>query len=274
MVVYGGAPLAGRLVEPMPTTWRHVLVWGGLRGSLSMVLILSLPQELPGRSLLVSMVFGVVAGSLFLQGLTIGPLLSRLGLRTGASRRRDYEVARLDAMAAHDAMRALDRLSHPLVGQVTSQLREVYRARLDAAEARSAEARHGADVVDEQLIEGLQELLRIERETSATPLRPGSSPPTWRGPQAELVARHGRSSRRSTAGPARRRRCSTGCAPPRGRARASPRGRAPPWPTARPRRACPRGTRHAVADDERGRERADAVLPGHVGLDVVEHGVG
>jgi monovalent cation:H+ antiporter, CPA1 family len=164
VVVYTGVPIGARFVEPMPTAWRHVLVWGGLRGSLSMVLILALPVAFPGRTLLVSLVFGVVAASLFLQGLTIGPLLSRLGLRIGPGGRRDYEVARLQTLVARDALSALDRLSHHLAPHVARQLREVYRERLDRAEARAV-ACAGEDVVDEQLIEGMQELVRIEQET-------------------------------------------------------------------------------------------------------------
>ncbi|MEM7233563.1 MAG: cation:proton antiporter, partial [Planctomycetota bacterium] len=60
-----------------------MLVWGGLRGSLSMVLILGLPMDFPGRHLLVNLVFGVVAISLFLQGLTMGPLMAKLGVKGG-----------------------------------------------------------------------------------------------------------------------------------------------------------------------------------------------
>ena len=95
--VYASSPLLGHLGEPMPRSWSHVLTWGGLRGGLSMVLVLGLPADLPSRQLLIHLVFGAVSASLFLQGLTVGPLLSRLGLArqvrgarhsTAGSRRR------------------------------------------------------------------------------------------------------------------------------------------------------------------------------------------
>ncbi len=66
--------------EKMPWRWGAVLGWGGLRGALSMVLALSTPQDLPHRSELIAMTYGVVVVSLLLQGLTVGPLLKRLGL--------------------------------------------------------------------------------------------------------------------------------------------------------------------------------------------------
>ena len=58
---------------------QHVLFWGGLRGALALALSLSLPEDFPRRDLIVVITFGVVAFSVFAQGLTITPLLRRLG---------------------------------------------------------------------------------------------------------------------------------------------------------------------------------------------------
>jgi len=59
--------------------YQHVLFWGGLRGALALALALGLPPELPHRSDIVAVSFAVVAFSIFVQGLTITPLLQRLG---------------------------------------------------------------------------------------------------------------------------------------------------------------------------------------------------
>jgi CPA1 family monovalent cation:H+ antiporter len=64
--------------ERLPKTWTAVLAWSGLRGSLAMVLALSLPPEMPQRDLVVVMTIGVVVLSILVQGLTAGPLLRRL----------------------------------------------------------------------------------------------------------------------------------------------------------------------------------------------------
>jgi len=61
------------------TNYQHVLFWGGLRGALALALALGLPLELPHRSEIVAVSFAVVAFSIFVQGLTITPLLQRLG---------------------------------------------------------------------------------------------------------------------------------------------------------------------------------------------------
>ncbi len=58
---------------------QHVLFWGGLRGALALALALGLPETMPMRRDLVSVTFAVVVFSIFGQGLTMVPLLRRLG---------------------------------------------------------------------------------------------------------------------------------------------------------------------------------------------------
>ncbi len=58
---------------------QHILFWGGLRGALALALALGIPETLPYRQEVLTVTFGVVAFSVFVQGLTITPLLRRLG---------------------------------------------------------------------------------------------------------------------------------------------------------------------------------------------------
>ena len=58
---------------------QHLLFWGGLRGALALALVLGLPADFPQRDAVVTVTFGVVAFSIFAQGLTMTPLLRRLG---------------------------------------------------------------------------------------------------------------------------------------------------------------------------------------------------
>lgn len=59
----------------------RILTWGGLRGGISVALALSLPETMP-RDLIVGITYVVVIFSIIVQGLTIGPLVKRLGLTT------------------------------------------------------------------------------------------------------------------------------------------------------------------------------------------------
>ncbi len=65
---------------------QHVLVWGGLRGALALALALGLPASLPGREAVVTTTFAVVLFSIVVQGLTVTPLMRRLGLLAGHRR--------------------------------------------------------------------------------------------------------------------------------------------------------------------------------------------
>jgi monovalent cation:H+ antiporter, CPA1 family len=84
--------LAGRLISRMVRTpgtvpafsWSIVLVWGGLRGALSLVLALALSPALANRQLVVRMTAGVVVLTLLVQGLTMAPLVEYLRLSGSA----------------------------------------------------------------------------------------------------------------------------------------------------------------------------------------------
>lgn len=76
-IVFLTAGVVRSRTERVPRSWLPVLVWGGLRGALSMVLALSLPDSYAYRDLLVAMTFGVVTLTIVVQGLTIAPLVRR-----------------------------------------------------------------------------------------------------------------------------------------------------------------------------------------------------
>lgn len=71
--------------------WKHILNWGGLKGSLSIALVLSLPRDFDGREDLLILAFSVVLFSLVVQGLTIKPLISLLGINKKEEKYGEYE---------------------------------------------------------------------------------------------------------------------------------------------------------------------------------------
>lgn len=143
VVTYGVALLLSRSREKFPFAWASVLTWGGLRGALSMVLVLGLPQDFAHRDLVVSMTFGVVILSILLQGLTMGPLLRRLGLVAASEARAEYERLRGVVKGGRAALAEIDRMErqHGFAQEVTNELRASYQARIDEAET-AAERLH------------------------------------------------------------------------------------------------------------------------------------
>ncbi|CAM4513509.1 CPA1 family monovalent cation:H+ antiporter [Paenibacillus endophyticus] len=67
-------------IKGFSRSWKAVLNWGGLKGSLSIALALSLPPTFEGRDDVLVLTFSVVLFSLLVQGLTIKPLVMKLGL--------------------------------------------------------------------------------------------------------------------------------------------------------------------------------------------------
>ena len=78
--VYPLSAIFNRSSLAVDIRYQHILVWGGLRGALGLVLALTLPESLPERNEIIVAAFAVVAFSIFIQGLTMPLLIRRLGL--------------------------------------------------------------------------------------------------------------------------------------------------------------------------------------------------
>ncbi|MDR7253135.1 CPA1 family monovalent cation:H+ antiporter [Nocardioides sp. BE266] len=66
-----------RRSNPIPATWTFLIGWAGMRGVVTLAAAFVIPEDAPHREVLLLVAFSVVAGTLFLQGLTL-PLVTRL----------------------------------------------------------------------------------------------------------------------------------------------------------------------------------------------------
>jgi len=78
LAIYPLSALFSRSSLQISFNHQHILFWGGLRGALALALALGLPLELPEREAIITVAFAVVAYSIFVQGLSIVPLLRKL----------------------------------------------------------------------------------------------------------------------------------------------------------------------------------------------------
>ena len=78
LAIYPLSALFSRSTLQISLNHQHILFWGGLRGALALALALGLPPEIAHRETIVAVAFAVVACSIFLQGLTMVPLLRKL----------------------------------------------------------------------------------------------------------------------------------------------------------------------------------------------------
>ncbi|MCH8351403.1 MAG: cation:proton antiporter, partial [Chloroflexi bacterium] len=83
VVVYGLMPIVGLLPGEgaVNIRYRTVIYWGGLRGAIALAIVLSLDPN-PATDSFVVLVTGAVLFTLIVQGLTIKPLVVKLGLDT------------------------------------------------------------------------------------------------------------------------------------------------------------------------------------------------
>jgi len=167
LVVYTLTWITNHWADPIPLAWQHVLAWGGLRGAVSLALVLSLPAALGSdRELLQVMAFGVVLFTLLVQATTMRPLVRWLGIVTRSQGQDEYEVlhARLTALRAADAR--LDRMhTEGLLSSPTwEKLKPIVtqRAAGEAAAVRQVLQTEPA-LEAEALDSGWREMLRAQR---------------------------------------------------------------------------------------------------------------
>lgn len=70
VVVYGLGLVVLPLPSVLPLRWLHTLCWSGMRGALSLAVVLALPFDFSERALLLDLTFGVVLFTLLVQGRT------------------------------------------------------------------------------------------------------------------------------------------------------------------------------------------------------------
>lgn len=127
---FGAAPG----VQP-PEARHAVLVgWCGMRGLVTLATAFALPQDFPGRDVIVLSAFVVVIGTLVVQGLTLKPLLVLLNIQRDESVEEEVSRGRVAIIGA--ALQELEGAPEPEAEFV----RQGYRAALPIAESNTPQA--------------------------------------------------------------------------------------------------------------------------------------
>jgi CPA1 family monovalent cation:H+ antiporter len=103
---FGALHLSG---QGVPWRWQHVMVFGNVKGALSMAAVLALPQGIAYRDRLIAIVFGVTLVSLLTQALPFRRFLAWLGV-AGQAESRDVDQSRAVLISARHAQLELDQL--------------------------------------------------------------------------------------------------------------------------------------------------------------------
>jgi CPA1 family monovalent cation:H+ antiporter len=143
-----------------------VLAWGGLRGAISLALVLSLPAGFADREILCIMAFGVVLFTLLVQGTTMSVLLRRLGLVQRGEVELEYERRHGRLVAARAARDHIQQLHQAgLISATTwDELQpELEQQIQDYQEAQRALLREQPALRSEEIDDTRREALRAQR---------------------------------------------------------------------------------------------------------------
>lgn len=167
VVIFVVSALLRRSREAMPWSWSAVLTWGGMRGGLSMVLVLGLAPEFPHRELLITMTFGVVILSILIQGLSMAPLLRRLSLVGAREEQQEHEVLRSRVRAARAVLAEVDRWTKD--GSVRDEVAADLRADYERQIAEAEEGIRGlhlvaADLLEDERHAARRQALQVEKD--------------------------------------------------------------------------------------------------------------
>lgn len=119
--IYTLVPVTTRLFKLPKVSMgeRHIMWWGGLKGGLAIAIVLSIPESLPSRDLLINLTLGVVLFTLMVNAWSIRPLMKKLKL----DQLTDDEQAELEEGYAHARQSSHDMLTeYQDLGLVTKDL--------------------------------------------------------------------------------------------------------------------------------------------------------
>ena len=136
-------PQIARLEGGMPRGFGSVVIWGGIRGGIAMVLAMGIPRTFEYRELAMNCIFGASLLTILVQSTTIGLLLQKLGLVRDRKAFEIVERLRGRMRSIQSALSFLDRqhdmgvISEEIYQEVHQELiNEQERLRQDQEEAR------------------------------------------------------------------------------------------------------------------------------------------
>jgi CPA1 family monovalent cation:H+ antiporter len=152
VAVYGCfAVLRAAKRDSVPLRWQHVMVFGNIKGALSMAAVLALPAGLPHRDELVAIVFGVTFVTLLTQALPFRRVLHLLGVALASD--DVFDSARASLIAARRGQAELDgMLATGLLARGDHAERRAVFQRI-IIEAEAALRTPEADAADDEVID-------------------------------------------------------------------------------------------------------------------------
>jgi len=152
-----------KVEQEIPSSWERLLAWGSLRGALSIIIVLMIPDDFTvdgwtipytPRDFLLSLTIGCILATLFIKAPMIMPLMRRYGIGSSDPLKEAHEA---DLGVYYLLTERAQLQSYKSRGFLTPQLFDktcrLVDERLEAAEKKRADLvdAHGADIFDQSL---------------------------------------------------------------------------------------------------------------------------
>ncbi|MBT3337422.1 MAG: Na+/H+ antiporter [Anaerolineae bacterium] len=162
--------------KDIPTKWKHILYWGGLRGAIVLALALSIPTSFVDRERLLAMAFGVVLFTLLVQGFSMDALVNRMQLINRTKIQERYERRHARFVANRAAADHLEKMSKQglLSAHIWQQMQPIFTKReIILIEALKEILAANPAVEIEELDAARREALRVQRASLGGLFRDG-----------------------------------------------------------------------------------------------------
>ncbi len=127
--------------EPIPLRWMHLLSWGSLRGSLAVIMVLLIPDDLALpqwqyaftiKEFLTAIVIGCIYFTLLVKALSIEKVIHRLGI-DALTEFEEVGYFKSKALIFDEVIKTLDRLllEKKITQRLYSQLIKIYQRKHD-----------------------------------------------------------------------------------------------------------------------------------------------
>ncbi|WP_329788583.1 Na+/H+ antiporter [Lentzea sp. DG1S-22] len=110
-----------------------VIAWAGMRGVVTLAAAAAIPQDVPGRDVILFCAFVVTVATLLLQGLTLPWVINKIGFEGDDARQDALAEAQVQHRAAQAAVTRLDQETEDVPDHVRDQLRSLAEHRGNAA---------------------------------------------------------------------------------------------------------------------------------------------
>jgi CPA1 family monovalent cation:H+ antiporter len=148
-----------------------ILSWAGVRGVVTLALALSVPEDFPGRDLILVISFAVILGTVLLQGATLGKIIEWTKPTEAEPPQERLTMGQVEAAIAQAQFAAVQKLAYDNEGKlIHPQLFEQYQRKAAVVAEYAQRTDHYKpvlhahfDVILEAIAAGRSELIRLHR---------------------------------------------------------------------------------------------------------------